>query len=92
MTDDITEKQRATEFADWILNIGDGTNTSAEGEERIKIPSYILPEKGNAPKKVIVESIYPNLRERYCQLEFLGERAVLCPRNEIVRDINEYIR
>jgi hypothetical protein len=26
-------------------------HTSAEGEELIKIPSDILPEKGNAPKK-----------------------------------------
>ena len=33
MTD---EKQRVTEFADWILNVGDGTNTRAEGGELIK--------------------------------------------------------
>jgi ATP-dependent DNA helicase PIF1 len=51
MTDDIIEKQRAAESADWIFNIGDGNNKSAEREEMIKIPSGILLEKGNAPKK-----------------------------------------
>jgi hypothetical protein len=32
ITGDVTEKQRVAEFAVWILNIGDGTNTSAHGE------------------------------------------------------------
>jgi hypothetical protein len=31
MTDDIKENQRVAEFADWILNIGDRTDTSAQG-------------------------------------------------------------
>ncbi|XP_040248155.1 uncharacterized protein [Aegilops tauschii subsp. strangulata] len=50
-THDESEKQRVAEFAEWILNIGDGTNTSSEGEELIKIPSDILLKKGNDPKK-----------------------------------------
>jgi hypothetical protein len=29
MTDDISEEAKAVEFAEWILNIGDATNTSA---------------------------------------------------------------
>ncbi|KAM0832093.1 hypothetical protein ACQ4PT_065114 [Festuca glaucescens] len=91
MTDSEREKRQVKDFANWILNIGNGTTTSPEGEECIKIPSDILLNKGSDPKKTIVESIYPNLRERYRDREFLEERAILCPRNETVREINEYI-
>jgi hypothetical protein len=45
MTGDVTEKQRVAQFVDWILNINNGTNTSAESEELIKIPSDILLKK-----------------------------------------------
>jgi hypothetical protein len=91
ITDDVTEKQKVAEFAEWILDIGNGKNTSAEGDQLIKMPSEILLKKGNDPKKVIVESIYPNLREMCCEREFLEERTTLCPRNETVHEINEYI-
>jgi ATP-dependent DNA helicase PIF1 len=91
MTDNETEKNKVAQFADWILNIGDGTTTTSEGEDWIKIPKDILFNKGHDPKETLVESIYPNLRQRYRDREFLEERAILCPRNETVRDINEYI-
>lgn len=90
-TNDELEKQKVAEFAEWILNIGDVKNTSSEGEELIKIQNDILLKKGNDTKRTIVESIYPNLQERYCQREYLEERAILCPRNETIRDINGYI-
>jgi hypothetical protein len=33
MTDSETEKRQVKDFANWILNIGNGTTTSPEGEE-----------------------------------------------------------
>jgi ATP-dependent DNA helicase PIF1 len=51
ITDDVTEKQKVAEFAEWILDIGNGKNTSAEGDQLIKMPSEILLKKGNDPKK-----------------------------------------
>jgi hypothetical protein len=64
MTDNDIEKKRIAQFADWIFNIDKGTTTSSEGEDWIKIPSDILLKKGNDPKETLVESIYPNLRQR----------------------------
>jgi hypothetical protein len=32
ITGDVTEKQRVAEFVDWILNINNGTNTSAKDD------------------------------------------------------------
>ena len=38
-----TEKQKeVNEFAEWILNIGEGKTTSDEGEEWIQIPRIVM--------------------------------------------------
>jgi ATP-dependent DNA helicase PIF1 len=88
ITDNEKEQTHIAKFAQWILNIGDGKTTSPEGEDWIKIPTDILLEKGKDPKKTLVDTIYPNLRQRYRDRAFLEERAILCPRNETVRDIS----
>jgi hypothetical protein len=84
MTENEIEKTQLKDFANLILNIGNGTTTSPEGEEWIKIPSDLLLKKGNDLKKTIVESIYPNLRQRYRDREFLEEIEILCTRNKTV--------
>jgi ATP-dependent DNA helicase PIF1 len=91
LSDDPIQKQKVAEFAEWILQIGDGKTTTDEGEDWIKIPKDILLQKGKNAKEEIVQSIYPNLLQRYRERDFLEERAILCPRNETVREINEYI-
>jgi len=73
------------------LNIGDGKMSSDDEEEMIKIPSDLLLLKGDDPREAIVKSTYPDLLNNYQQQKFLEERAILCPRNEMVDQINEYI-
>jgi len=85
------EQQKVEEFAQWILDIGDGKMSSNDGEEMIKIPSDLLLLKGDDPREAIVKSTYPDLLNNYQQQKFLEERAILCPRNEMVDQINEYI-
>jgi hypothetical protein len=61
-----SRKQRVAEFVKWILSIGDGKNTSSEGEEfMIKNQMAYCSRKEMIQKRTIVESIYPNLQERY---------------------------
>jgi ATP-dependent DNA helicase PIF1 len=38
-----------------------------------------------------VKSTYPNLLSKYREPKFLEERAILCPRNETVEEINDYV-
>jgi hypothetical protein len=47
MSDNIEEKKQLHDFAEWILNIGDGKITSNDGDELIKIPEDLLLEKGD---------------------------------------------
>ena len=65
--------------------------SSDDEEEMIKIPSDLLLQKGDDPREAIVKSTYPDLLNNYQQRKFLEERAILCPRNEMVNQINEYI-
>jgi hypothetical protein len=48
-------------------------------------------EKGNDPRETIVNSTYPDLLSNYKERAFLQERAILCPKNDTVQEINEYI-
>ncbi|KAJ1257558.1 hypothetical protein BS78_10G005300 [Paspalum vaginatum] len=91
MSNDTAEQQEVKEFAEWIINIGDGKSASDEGDEWVQIPTDLLLQKGNDPKGAIVGSTYPNLLSNYKEAKFLEERAILCPRNETVDEINEYI-
>ena len=40
-------------FSHWILNIGEGTNTSSKGEELLKIQSNMLLKKGDDSNKML---------------------------------------
>jgi hypothetical protein len=42
MVDNQNEQEKMKEFAEWILNIGDGKTTSDDGEEMIEIPDDLL--------------------------------------------------
>jgi len=91
ISNDTKQQQEVKEFAEWILNIGDGITKSDEGDEWIQIPSDLMLDKGDEPKETIVKSTYPDLFVNYRDPKFLEERAILCPRNETVEEINEYI-
>ncbi|KAM3367371.1 hypothetical protein ACQJBY_016147 [Aegilops geniculata] len=91
LSDDPIQEQKVAEFAEWILQIGDGKTASDEGEDWIKIPKNLLLQKGENRKELIVESIYPNLLQKYRERDYLEERAILCPRNDTVKEINDHI-
>jgi hypothetical protein len=91
VSDDIEEKKQLKDFAKWILRIGDGKMASDDGEEWINIPDDILLEKGNDPREIIVNSTYPDLLSNYRERAFLQGRIILCPSNDTVQEINEYI-
>jgi len=91
ISNDKKQQQEINDFADWILNIGDGITTSDEGDEWIQIPSDLMLDKEDEPKETIIKSTYPDLFTNYLDQKYLEERAILCPRNETVEEINEYI-
>jgi hypothetical protein len=71
-------------FADWLLNMGAGTEL--DNMERISIPDYMkIP---NYTMESLVESIYPGIRVGEKDDQYFLDRNILACTNEDVRNIN----
>ena len=81
-----------TNFAKWILQIGDGSLGQANnGYGTIEIPKELFILNYTDPIDVIVKCKYPNRRQHYKDSEFLQSRAILASTNETVDHINDYV-
>jgi hypothetical protein len=89
------DKLELAEFNQWMLNIGEGNiPTTAKGDNEpfwIKIPKefVIMPPKNAITS--LIETIYPNLATRFNDMDYLSERAVLTPTNEVVDNVNDVV-
>lgn len=88
--------QELAQFRKWVLDLGDGKlpAMSKEGEDEpslIEIPTDLLVVDDGDKKKAIINDIYPDLLNRYSDLKYLTERAILSPKNEWVDEINNHI-
>jgi ATP-dependent DNA helicase PIF1 len=86
------ENQELAEFAQWILDIGDGKIGVAEdGEYIVEIPPDLLIKSHSNSIGDIIQEIYPNLLENIFTPNFFQNRAVLAPTLEVVEKINDYV-
>ena len=84
--------EQITEFAEWILKVGDGKLAEPnDGETEIEIPNEFLITEFDNPLEAIVNSTYPSLLHNFKDPQFLKERAILAPTLDIVQKINEYM-
>ncbi|KAF7835652.1 zinc finger BED domain-containing protein RICESLEEPER 2-like [Senna tora] len=88
-----TENRSISEFADWILKIGDGDNGDVinDEEKEITIPDDILVEYGIDLIHSIVNSTYPSFTEKFLNHEYIHDRAILAPTLDDVASINAYM-
>ncbi|PIA43487.1 hypothetical protein AQUCO_01900110v1 [Aquilegia coerulea] len=92
----ILETKKVNKLRKWILDLGNGNlpTISMCGEQEptwIKIPDDYLLQPKNDPMKSIVEWVYPDLKNKYADLNYLRERCILTPRNDCVEKLNSYI-
>ena len=87
---------RKEKFNTWLLNISDAkVSTIAKkgevDETWIKIPDeHLLPIVGDYIQ-TIIESTYLDFNNFYHDEDYLRERSILTPVNEVVDEINDYI-
>jgi hypothetical protein len=84
MTD--LERQRAADYASYILRIGDGIEQSERPDHIKLLPSMLLHSN---TVEALVDHVYPGLRDGVPTPEFLAERAVLAARNVDVNSLND---
>lgn len=91
------ETELLKQFAQWILDVGNGTVPCPEeemissGEFGISIPTaYCNMEDSNSVEKMIL-SIFPGFLENFRDSKYISERAILTPTNQTVSYINSKI-
>ena len=89
-----SERERMAEFAQWVLDVGDGKIPAhrKEGETEdtwINIPRNIavLPENDKIP--AIISAVYTDFENSYSLVPYLAERCIVCPVNSAVDEVNE---
>ncbi|XP_050212521.1 uncharacterized protein LOC126664257 [Mercurialis annua] len=84
-------------FSQWLLSIGDGRYMSRQielfDEENnwINIPSKFIITYDDNPIESIINYVYTEFKESYMHPTYLQERAIVCPRNEVVEIINSAV-
>ncbi|EOA16073.1 hypothetical protein CARUB_v10004206mg [Capsella rubella] len=89
-----TEAKELKNFSEWILAVGDGKIAEPnDGEVMIDIPEEFLITESTDPIEAITREVYGDpmcLKDKKNPI-FFQERAILCPTNEDVGIINEYM-
>ena len=85
------EAERQRLFGEYLLKVGDGAEITVDelGDDYIKVPQdMLLPHQTRAG---LIDAIYPDLRQRASDTEYLAQRAILTLKNTDVDSLNEEI-
>ena len=76
-------------WSDYLLKVGEDklTKRCINGIEYTQIPNSMVIETGKVRDLLI--AVYPNLEANYTNKQWLYNRAIICPKNDDVRNINE---
>ena len=88
------EAHELKEFSEWILKVGEGKIAEPnDGEAEIDIPEEFLIMDSDDPIEAISKAVYGDIAslQENKEPKFFQERAILCPTNEDVNMINEYM-
>jgi len=93
------EYNELSDFNDWILRIGNGSekiNNISETKEDpdsniVEIPQDLLLYTTGNKIKALVDSTYPDFLNNYSNPEYIKNRAILATTNDIVEEINNYM-
>ncbi|XP_076934194.1 uncharacterized protein LOC143600366 [Bidens hawaiensis] len=80
------------QFTDWLLDIGQGNlGGPNDGEATITIPEDLLIKDSLDPMSDLIDFVYPSMLDRFNDLTYFQERALLAPLNGVVQEINDRI-
>jgi hypothetical protein len=90
------QKDELHDFSKWVLAIGNGTipMTTKEGESYpswIEIPHDLLIITDGDKISAIVNEVYCDFLASYMNPEYLASRAIVCPNNATIDEINDYV-
>ena len=86
-TNDTQENLRQRNFAEFLLNIGDGKYpVIPDTENMIDLPSDMVITGGKLLD--LIDFVYPNLIENSSNVNYMVGRAILTPKNDDIENIS----
>jgi hypothetical protein len=85
-----------SKFSDWVQDIGNGRlpaqpNSTESSTSLINIPDDMLLPSSSDTISAAVDSVYDSFFFNYSNPAYLAQRAILCPTNTVVDDINDAV-
>ncbi|XP_033142724.1 uncharacterized protein LOC103861187 [Brassica rapa] len=99
LTQNMRVEPEEKEFADWILQVGDGVAAGEPHslgdcetpEDKIFLDDTVLLPRTSTPLETLCSSAFPDFANQYTDLRKLKETAILTPRNVTVDEINNFL-
>ncbi|XP_035832573.1 ATP-dependent DNA helicase PIF1-like [Helianthus annuus] len=89
-SNDPSEIQKTTIFANWLLDIGEGNvGGMNNGDANLQIPEDLLIKHSSDPISELIEFVYPSLIYHFNEQNYFHQRAILAPTNDVVQEIND---
>ncbi|XP_021975067.1 uncharacterized protein LOC110870171 [Helianthus annuus] len=89
-SNDPSEIQETTNFANWLLDIGEGNVGGVnDGNAILQIPEDLLIKHSSDPISELIEFVYPSLIYNFNEQNYFHQRAILAPTNDVVQEIND---
>ena len=91
------EQRRIKEFTKWVLDVGDGIIPHLDGgfskdvTATVQIPSEYCIQSESSDVNVLIDMVFPDLQQRFTDVDYLRERAILTPTNKVVDHLNNLI-
>ncbi|KAM0905470.1 hypothetical protein ACQ4PT_017379 [Festuca glaucescens] len=90
------EHEELSVFSQWVLDTGNGDvpGTAKDGEDSgswVSIPDDLLLRPSSSNMDAAIESVYDSFFFNYSSADYLAERAIMCPTNTVVDEINDSV-
>ncbi|KAK9075082.1 hypothetical protein SSX86_003401 [Deinandra increscens subsp. villosa] len=90
------KRHELTQFSAWLLDIGNGTinipsNMNSNDTKIIEIPNKFLIPYTDSALQELITYIYDNSTLTNPTAETLSQKAIVCPKNETVDEINDIV-
>ncbi|XP_071683558.1 uncharacterized protein [Lolium perenne] len=90
------EREELSIFSQWILDVGNGDipGHARDGEDYgswITIPDDLILRPTSSNVDASIESVYESFFFNYSSAQYLADRAIMCPTNSVVDEINDAV-
>ncbi|KAM0867487.1 hypothetical protein ACQ4PT_041967 [Festuca glaucescens] len=90
------DREEFSTFVQWVLDVGNSdipgyANDGEDSGSWITIPDDLVLHPASCNADVAIQSVYDSLFFNYASADYLAQRAIMCPTNTVVDEINDSV-